>query len=1084
METRSTTTTGLAFESSNSNHILRPNYDPKRIEATIRAEWKETNIRNRIFHKFKGQKRLGYVEGPPTLNGEPHMGHLRGRMMKDIWYRFETQRGNFIDFRGGWDCQGLPVELQAEKELGLTGNKTANLRKIGEEKLVQACKDMLVKYHDLWKGTDELLGLLINDEKAYYTYRDSYIEREWQIIKAAWESKILAEAYRVTPFCPSCQTPLSAAEVALGGYEMLEDPSMYFKMKIKERGENFYLIAWTTMPFTVVTDELVGAKPDADYCFVSVENTPGNSETWLVGLDRLNDMMRELHKESFQVKQKVKGKDLEGIRYEHPLSDLLPKQRELGEQNDNVHSIVAEGFVDTTTGSGLVHMAPANGEDDFEVASKRDVPVFNPIDGQAQFTSDAGPFVGLFVRDADEKIGDMLKERGLLLRYGKIKHEYPICWRSGHQLVWLARREYYYFVDRLKDKAIGAASKVEYYYEQPRNRFLEIIKEKRPWCISRERVWGAPLPIWKCDSCGEKIGLFSRQEIVSRAKFLPDGANFELHRPWIDRIVIECPKCGGQTHREPFVLDTWHNSGASPYASYSDDEYKDYFPVPFLTEGIDQTRGWAYTLLIENVILQRADRAPYQSFLFQGFVLDKNGQKMSKSKGNYISARELLERQSVDITRLYLTWKSGPIDSINFDERELLTRPYQILNTLYHMHVFYFQNSRYDDFAFSAENGRSLVKSEKNNLKKQDKWLLSRLEFLINICTKSYSEARYHESARTIEQFLIEDISQTYVPIVRGEMWEETEEARKRRRTIYTVLGFALLNCDNLLHPISPYLTDYLSAIAFKARPLTLEEWPSSIPEFRDEKLEVEFDLLAKLVSLTNAARMKAKTKRRWPLRNAFYLVSRDSIDLILANKDLLLEQTNLRNLELYDDPAKTPLSVNVRLNFELVAPKVKQKLGELQEELRSSDPVSLYNALAEKGNVKIGDFDLEARDLLFSFSSKDPKYSVCENHGMVVALDVSRDDNLIAEGVLRDVARNLQALRKEKKFNPTDVLSVAMVGGLGEQNLRYLESRKNELAFLVRVRDVKLYSDLPEESTSWQSTDLDGQTIKLDIVA
>jgi isoleucyl-tRNA synthetase len=1083
-KTQSLAEVGLRSDDSGITSSLTPNYDPKKIEEVVRAQWKETDIRSRIFQRFKDQKKLGYVEGPPTLNGEPHMGHLRGRMMKDIWYRFETQRGNFIDFRGGWDCQGLPVELQAEKELGLTGNKTANLKKIGEEKLVQACKDMLAKYHDLWKGADDLLGLLINDEKAYYTYRDSYIEREWQIIKAAWESKILDEAYRVTPFCPSCQTPLSAAEVALGGYETLEDPSMYFKMRIRGKGDNVYLVAWTTMPFTVVTDELVGVKPESDYCFVTIETKSGNSETWLIGSDRLDAMMKELRLEGYRVKEKIKGRELEGIRYEHPLSDLLPKQRELDEQNRSVHSIVAEDFVDTTTGSGLVHMAPANGEDDFEVASRRRVPVFNPIDDQAQFTSEAGSLSGLFVRDSDQRIGDLLKERGLLLRYGRLKHEYPVCWRSGHRLVWLARREYYYFVDRLKDKAVDAATKVEYYYEQPKNRFLEIIKEKRPWCISRERVWGAPLPIWKCDSCGERLGLFSRNEIVSHAKVLPDGKKFELHRPWIDRVVIKCPNCGKEMHREPFVLDTWHNSGASPYASYTDEEYKEYFPVPFLTEGIDQTRGWAYTLLIENVILQKADRSPYQSFLFQGFVLDKNGQKMSKSKGNYISARALLERQSVDISRLYLTWKSSPIDSINFDEKELLTRPYQILNTLYHMHVFYVQNSRYDQFEFLAENARSIIKSEKRDLKKQDRWLLSRLEFLIDICTQSYSQAKYHDSARAIEQFLIEDISQTYVPIVRGEMWEESEEARKRRRTIYGVLGFALLNCNKLLHPISPHLTDYLSSQVFQANPLTLEEWPSSIAEFRNERLEVQFDLLAKLVSLTNAARMKAKTKRRWPLRTAFYLVSKDSMDLVLANKDLLLEQTNLQNLELRDDPAQTPLKVTVRLNLELVAPKVKQKLKDLQADLDRSNPVLLYNEMAEKGKVKVGDFELEPQDLQFSFSSDDPKYSVNENYGMVVALDVSRDENLIAEGVLRDVARNLQALRKQMKFNPTDVLSVAIVAGLGEQNLAFLESRKSELVFLVRVREVKLYSDLPKESSSWESADLEGRTIKLNIVA
>ena len=370
----------------------------------------------------------------------------------------------------------------------------------------------------------------------------------------------------------------------------------------------------------------------------------------------------------------MKGKNLEGLRYDYPLADLVPEQTKIDVESPLVHSLVSEDFVDVTTGSGLVHMAPANGEDDFEVSRRRNVPIFNPIDGQANFTEKAGIFSGLFVRDADQKVADALKERGSLLRYGKIKHEYPICWRSGHRLVWLARREYFYFVDRLKEMAVEAAQNTRYFYEPPRNRFVEIVKEKRPWCISRERVWGTPLPIWKCPKCEERLGLFSRREILEKAKSLPDGADFELHRPWIDRVEIHCPKCDSLMQREPFVLDTWHNSGAAPYAAHSDTEYREYVPMPFLTEGIDQTRGWAYSLLIENVILSKKAQSPYNSFLFQGHVLDEKGEKLSKSKGNFVPVRQLLEENSVDLVRLYLNWKSSPIDSINFAKSEMVTR--------------------------------------------------------------------------------------------------------------------------------------------------------------------------------------------------------------------------------------------------------------------------------------------------------------------------------------------------------------------------------------------------------------------------
>lgn len=1073
----------LRDSSSESESAFGGSYEPKKVEDLVRRRWNEIKLRERIDARLQDKKKKGYVDGPPTLNGEPHMGHLRGRLIKDLWFRYETMRGTNIDFRGGWDTQGLPVELQAEKELGLTGNKTANLKIIGEEKLVQACKNMISKYHHVWTNADALLGLLIDDSKSYYTYKDQYIEREWQIVRAASDQGILDESFRVTPFCPSCQTPLSASEVALGGYENLEDPSMYFKMRIRGTTEPTFLIAWTTMPFTVVTDELVGAKPDADYSYVSV-TTDSGQETWLVGKERLDAMMGELHVENYAVKSTVKGKDIEGTRYEHPLADVIPAQAEFDQKSPLVHSIVAEDYVDTSTGSGLVHMAPANGEDDFEVSRKRNVPVFNPIDGEAKFTSDAGHlFAGLFVRDADEKVRDALKERGSLLRYGRLKHEYPVCWRSGDRLVWLARREYYYFVDRLGEKAVDAASKVEYYYEAPKNRFLEIIKEKHPWCISRERVWGTPLPIWKCGNCGKKLGLFSRKEIVEHASSLPDGENFELHRPWIDRIVVQCPDCKQNMTREPFVLDTWHNSGSAPYSSFTDEEYKEYVPVPFLTEGIDQTRGWAYTLLIENVILQKKDVSPYYAFLFQGLVLDEKGSKMSKSKGNYIAATDLMKERSVDVVRLYLLWKAGPIDSINFSYKELETRPYQILNTLYHMHVFYLQNSRFDGFAFGKSSDLvKTLRSERKKLAKQDAWLLSRLEFLIAFSTGAYSSAKYHESARAVEQFLIEDLSQTYVPIIRGEMWQEDEEGKKRRATIYSVLGLALLTCSKILHPISPFLTDYLASESFGVEALTLEEWPGSMPEMRDERLEVEFDLVAKLVSLTNNARMKGKLKRRWPLRKAQYLVSKDSIDLIHSNKNILLEQCNVQDLSLEDDPSKLPLTITAKLNLELVAPRAKRSLKELQYAVASSDPVALYNQMADKGKVMVGDFELGPADLQFFFASREPKTVVAENYGMVVALDSERNDPLIAQGLVKDLARNLQSLRKEKGYNPTDVLALAQIAGLGEQNISLLKDKESEIAFLVRSKAVKLCPDLPKESENWREVDIDGTKVKIDI--
>ncbi|MGH9922420.1 MAG: class I tRNA ligase family protein, partial [Nitrososphaerales archaeon] len=601
---------------------LDAKFDAKALEHKIRDHLSKVNVRKLLEDDLKDRKKIGFVEGPPTMNGEPHIGHLRGRVMKDLWYRFSTLRKFNVIFRAGWDTQGLPVELQAEKELGLSGSKVENLKTVGIERIVEQCKKLVHKYNAKWVEADKLLGISFDYEKAYWTYRDEYIEREWKYLQKAWERGILVEGYRVVAYCPSCQTSLSHAEVSQG-YEVVEDPSLYYKVKLID--EDVYMIVWTTMPFTVVTDEMVGVNPDADYVYVKVK-----TETWIVAQNRLEPLMTELKLSEYSISKSVKGEELDGKRYVHPLLAQIPGLKELA---DKIHIVVAETFVDINTGSGLVHLSPANGEEDFQIATNRKLPIFNPIDDQVRFTEQAGIFNGLFVRDADQKMVEALKEHNAVVKIGKIKHEYPTCWRSHHKVVWLARREYFNMIDKIGDLALSAVEKVECFYSEPKNRFVGIIKEQVPWCVSRERVWGAPLPIWACSKCNHKTAIFSRKEIVAKASKLPDGEKFELHRPWIDRVIIKCDACGADSYREAFVLDTWHNSGAAPYSSFTDEEYNELVPVPFLTEGIDQTRGWAYTLLIENVILNASDKAPFRAFLFQGHVLDKNGNKMSKSLG-------------------------------------------------------------------------------------------------------------------------------------------------------------------------------------------------------------------------------------------------------------------------------------------------------------------------------------------------------------------------------------------------------------------------------------------------------------------
>ncbi|GFN39189.1 MAG: putative isoleucine--tRNA ligase, partial [Marine Group I thaumarchaeote] len=756
---------------------LSREYNSKQVEQDIKKYLADINLEKLISESNGKRKKIMFIEGPPTMNGEPHVGHLRGRVIKDLWYRYNTLRGKKVVFNAGWDTQGLPVELQAEKELGIKGGKSEILKTAGIEKLVSECKRIVHKYHEKWVQADKLLGVSLNQEKAYWTYKDEYIEREWQFLKKAHENGILTKGYRVVAYCPSCQTSLSHSEVNQG-YEMVRDPSVYYKVKIED--EDLFLIVWTTMPFTIVTDAMVGFNPDEDYTYVKVD-----SETWVVGKTRLEEFMQQVKVKNYTVIKTVKGSEFEGKKYTHPLLNEISGLEEFS-KNPNVHKTVAEKFVDVNAGSGIVHLSPANGEEDYDIATKRNVPIFNPIDDEVKFTKEAGKYFGLFVRDADEKIVDSLRSHNALVKAGTIKHSYPLCWRSHHKIVWVARMEFFYMLDTLGDKAVKAAESVDYFFEPPKNRFLGIIKEHHPWCISRERFWGCPLPIWECSKCGDIQRLFSRKEIVSASSELPDGENFELHRPWIDNVIINCKKCNSRMEREQFVLDTWHNSGAAPYCSLSDDEYNESIPGPFFTEGIDQTRGWGYTLLIENVILNNKPVPPFESFLFHGHVLDKNGNKMSKSLGNVIDGVELLTKFPVDLIRFYFMWKSSPIEPLSFSTDELMSRPYQVISTLYHLHLYFKQNSEYDKFDKSLT-----VDAVKNKglLKPPDIWLLSKLQKLTLRINEYNDKCRFHETAKSIEDFIINSLSQVYIPMTRSELWTEDENQKPRRLAIYAILS-------------------------------------------------------------------------------------------------------------------------------------------------------------------------------------------------------------------------------------------------------------------------------------------------------
>jgi len=1063
---------------------LTNEFNLKEIEQIAKDYLSKLDLQKMIDDSSDKRDKIMFIEGPPTLNGEPHAGHLRGRVFKDLWYRFNTLNLKNVIFNAGWDTQGLPVELQAEKELGITDGKSGITTQQQIENLVAQCKKIVSKFHQKWIDVDEKLGMSLNQENAYWTYKDEYIEREWKLLKRAHENDILTEGYRVVAYCPSCQTSLSHSEVNQG-YEMVQDPSLYYKVKLQD--EDVYLIVWTTMPFTLVTDAMVGFNPDEEYVYVSADN-----ETWIVGKIRLEEFMKEAKMEDYKVLKTVNGSEFEGKKYTHPLLGNISGLEKMSKL-ENYHIAVAEKFVDVNAGTGIVHLSPANGEDDYNIAMKRKVEIFSPIDDEVKFTEDAGKYAGMFVRDADEKIVQDIKDKNALVRIGKIKHKYPLCWRSQHKLVWLARREYFYMLDRLDDKAVDAAQKVEYFFDQPKNRFLEIIKEKHPWCISRERFWGCPLPIWKCTKCENIERLFSRKEIVDISDDLPDGPDFELHRPWIDRVSIKCKKCNAKMQREEFVLDTWHNSGAAPFASLTDDEYKKTIPAPFFTEGIDQTRGWAYTLLIENVILNNKDISPYNSFLFQGHVLDEKGNKMSKSTGNVLDASDLLDKYPVDLVRFYFMWKSSPIETLNFSTKELMSRPYQILSTLFHIHLYFKQNSEYDKFDIN----KTTIDWAKNNglLDHVDVWLLSKLQKTIQMCTELNKNCKFHESAKAIEDFLINSLSQIYIPMTKQQLWDDDETKKDKRHAIYAILANALKNLDVLIHPFSPFTSEYLYQTIFEhKKSILLELWPKPVSSLINESIEESFDLMIDAVSVSAAARMKAKLKRRWPLNQAIICVEKGEHKKIELLSDLLRSQLNVEECKIIElenhvgiaellemKKAGLPVITKVELERKGIGPKAKQHMGKLLEIFASTDPEEIVQNLDKNGSftfdVDGNKISLDNDDFIVDFDIQEG-FAYSKRNNLIGIISTTRNEELMAKGLVKDLARRLQSLRKERGYNPTDILNTASVLELDQESLDMLKDKTEELAFLVRVKQVNFTHTCKE----YKDDDIDGQKIKISV--
>ena len=992
---------------------LAKRYDPHAVEKEVLKFWEDNEVYRKTVELRNSGPRWNFLEGPPTTNGFMHVGHAQGRAMKDAQIRYMTMKGYNVWRRGGWDMQGLPVELEVERKEGLA-EKGAIESTIGLEEFVQKCKDLVDFYLDRWVKDSVRLGLWLDYPSAYQTRKDDYIEHVWHFLKLANEKGLLVRGYRVNPTCPRCVTALSGHEVSQG-YMSKTDPSIYVKFKLEDK-ENEYLVIWTTTPFTLISNEMVSVHPKYQYVKVEVEK-----EFWWVVEDLVETVMGKAGVEEYEVVEKVVGKKMLGWKYEHPFKEEVPFHQNRNEKY--MHAVVTGRHVTVEDGTGLVHTAPGFGPDDFTVGREYDVPVLAPVTPNGRFTDEVPIFEGKYVFDTNALIPDMLRDKGLLVHEESITHEYPHCWRCDTPLVYLAdKTQWFLKMEGVRDKLVSQNNEVEGTPEWAgKGRFGDWVANADDWCISRSRVWGSPLPVWVCDDCSHEIVVGSRDELSKLSGGLPD--DFELHRPWVDNVKVKCPSCSGNMTREQFVTDCWLDSGMAHSASVDylrqPELFKEVFPYDFITEAVDQSRGWFYSLLYTSVVMH--DSVAFKACVSQEHVLDEDGGKMSKSRGNVVWSKDALEKIGADPFRLFMLTKNASWTRKNYASKEIdLVR--KKIDILWNVALFAETYMALDSFIFDEKRLRK-------NLKKadlEDRWLLSRVQSVVKEFHENMEKYLWHHSGRALLDFISEDLSRIYLPLVKKRVWLDADNPKKIMA--YDVLYFTLQTLFRTLNVFTPFVGEHLHQ-HFLMR--FAEDLPESInlvdmPEVEQEMLDTEiegtFDVLEELRTASSHARNKKGVKLRHPIAKVSFIADSDeTLKRAQSLKDLLLVDLNTREFEvLITDVMAEFTHLSVKPNYKSLGPKVKGKMKQLVATLQTLDAAKLRDDLS-KGSVSVkvdGDkVKLDPEDVEFEESLPE-HLSFADSRVGKVYIDVTMTKELKAEGLIRDVTRRIQVMRKEQDLN------------------------------------------------------------------
>lgn len=971
--------------------------------------WKENRIFEKSIEKTKGGEEFSFFDGPPTANGKPHIGHILTRVMKDIVPRYQTMKGKHVLRKAGWDTHGLPVELEVEKSLGLDGKK--QIETYGIEPFNQQCKQSVWKYTSEWKRMSDRVGYWVDMDNPYVTYHDDYIESVWWALKEIHKKGLLYKGHKIVPYCPRCGTALSSHEVAQG-YKTVKETSCVARFKVAGK-ENTYILAWTTTPWTLPSNVALCMNPNETYVEIEADGTHYI----------LAEALVSKFFETYTIVSKKAGIEYEGTKYE-PLFDYAASTLQ-AQKNEwkRVYEVVCDPYVTLTDGTGVVHIAPAYGQDDYNVGRRYQLPVIAMAGEQGTFDERCPELQGLFIKKADKVVLDLLKQKGSLFKALPFEHDYPHCWRCDTPLMYYARSSWFIEVTKVKDRLLAANRSVHWMPETiGEGRMGNFLENVIDWGLSRDRYWGTPLPVWVCEDCGEIEVIGSRQELKEKCG-APDGV--ELHRPYVDRLFCTCPKCGGKMSRTPEVIDCWFDSGSMPFAQYhypfeNKDLFEETFPADFISEAVDQTRGWFYTLLAISTIL--FDKAPFKNCIVLGHVNDQNGIKMSKHKGNVVDPFSVLDKQGADAVRWYFYTGSAPWIPSRFGAEAVSEVQRKFQGTLWNTYAFFTLYAEIDAFN-PAEHELKACR-----LSLMDKWVLSKLNTLIKHVDEMLSVYNITDSAREIQDFS-DVLSNWYVRRGRDRYWgsEMTEDKEAAYATLYHVLT----TLAKLLAPYTPFMSEMmyqnLVPAFYPEAPVSVHlcDFPVCDESAIDPALEKGMDDVLTVVALGRAARNSGSVKNRQPLAEMI-VASEKPLDIAGELEAVTLDELNVKKM-IRADSAANLISYTLKPQLKTLGPKYGKKLKAIGAFLGSCNAAEVVNAVKNGGTYTVdldGEVTLAEEDLqIFTHSAEG--YVSATDQGITVALNTQLTEELLLEGCERELVSKIQTMRKEAGFEVTDRIAV-----------------------------------------------------------